>query len=68
MFDIGHKVSESQTLVKIVEDRLFLEDLREVSKMVMAIVDEWFSAQEEWPAHRRLKEHKQKGREEQRKY
>ena len=35
--------------------------------MVIAGVDEWFSAQEEWPVHRRLKEPEQKVTEEQRK-
>ena len=65
LFDISHK--DAETLVKIEEDKLFLEDQRGARKMVMAGVDEQLSAQEERSAHRILKEQERKEREAQRK-
>jgi hypothetical protein len=65
LFDISNK--DAETLVKLEEDKLFLEDQQGMRKMVMAGVDEQLTQHEERSAHRRLKEQERKEKEEQRK-
>lgn len=65
LFDISHK--DSDGLIKIEEDKLFLEDQRGLRQMVMAGVDEQLARQEERAAHRRLKDQEQREKEERRK-
>jgi len=65
LFDISHK--DSETLIKIEEDKIFLEDQRGLRKMMMAGVDEQLAQQEERSAYRILKEQERKEKEERRK-
>lgn len=64
LFDISHK--DAELIVKIEEDKLFLQDQRSSRKMVMAGVDEQLARQEERAATRKLKELQRKQKEEQR--
>ena len=65
LFDISHK--DVETLIKIEEDKIFLEDQRGLRKMMMAGVDEQLAQQEERSAYRILKEQERKEKEERRK-
>ena len=65
LFDISHK--DTETLMNIEEDKIFLKDQQGVRKMVMAGVDKQLTQQEERTAQRRLTEQLRKEKEEQRK-
>ena len=65
MFDISHK--DAANMIKIEEDKLFLEDQRGMRKMMMAGVDEQLAQQEERSAKRKCQEQERKEKEERRK-